>query len=338
MPRTESTWKALISVPVALALVGGFLFCNSGVKPDQAMLAGLAPDKPGQNGLEVLNEARTLKPWKLMEKRNLVVAVKTAQSLLESQPNDVAVNYCAAVVLKASNCVGDAIEQMKRTIALAPHNKDLRMEYARMLAESNRVEEALIQYRQVINQAPKLTAPRRELAQLYLNTDRPAECAKELEELLSVVPNDYAARKARGIALARAGKAQDGMEEYLAGESYQRGQSDAVRAILGTWPDIDKAKFDLEQQAEREPDNYLPKLRLGTICLYYDHPRDAITYLNEARKLAPNSNSEIYRSLCVAYKRMGNNKQAVVSFQQAVAIDQEQAKASKHRSGAGTTQ
>jgi len=293
--------------------------------PDKAYLTGTAKETPGINSAEVIKQAKRLKPYQLMQKGQLIVAVEAVNKLLDSNPHDVSVNYCASVILLKSGRKDDAFMLMKKALALAPHNKDLRLEYANMLAENSMPEEAIAQYRLVIAQSPLLTMPRMELAQLYLSTDRPTEAARELQELIKIAPSNVAAHKVCGIALARAGRAQEGMEEYLAGMHSESGagQPEAVKFILGSWGNLDKARFELQQQSQRNPDDPMPKVRLAEICLYADRPQDAKQYLIEARKLAP-ANPEVHRYLCVAQKRLGNNREALTSFMQSVALEKEQ--------------
>lgn len=332
--RPESPWHAFLSVPILLAIISMVAFYFSVAVPDKAALNASATGKPGENTREVIKEAKKLKAYRLMEKGQLMAAVEASSKMLSSNPQDVASNYCAALILMKSGRKDDAFLLMKKALAIVPRNKDLRLEYARMLAESGNTDDAIIQYRLVISQSPTL-GPRMDLAQLYLSTDRPGEAAKELQELLKLAPNNVAAHKICGIALARSGKAQEGMEEYLRGTISESGagQPEAVKFILGSWGNIDKAKFELERQAQRTPDDPMPKLRLAEICLYADRPADAKQYLVEARKLAP-SNPEIHRYLCVAHKRLGNNREALTSFMQSVALEIDQnAKLKKKKLG-----
>lgn len=332
--RPESPLKALFSVQVLLAVVAVIAYYSTIIVPDRALLLEISPEeKPGINSGEVIKEAKQLKPWKLLERNNLVGAVQEAQGMLRARPNDVAASYCAAMVFKRSGNINDAYTQMRIALNLAPRNNELRLEYARMLLDTGKVDDSIAQFKQVIHQSPKAIAPRMELAQVYLNSDRPADCATELEALLQQFPNNVIAHKLRGIALARSGRAQDGMDEYLAGTVTEHGEghSQAVNLLLGFYGDLDKAKYALEQQSERSPDDPIAKLHLAEICLYADKPADAKNYLIEARKLSP-YNPEIQRSLCIAYKRLGDNRQALTAFMQSVALEQEQAKRNQHTS------
>ncbi|MBX9686808.1 MAG: tetratricopeptide repeat protein [Candidatus Obscuribacterales bacterium] len=333
--RPESPWKALLSVQALMALGAMAAFYFSIATPDKALLNADAPEKAllnadapekaGQNSVEVLKEARKSKAYVLMEGGHLAQALVMANQNLDSHPGDVSCQYTLALILHRSKRDDDALMLLKRALAQVPRNKELRMEYARMLAEAGKIDDAVSQYHLLMTQAPNMTAPRVDLAQLYLNLDRPAEAAKELEELLKITPNNVSAHKVRGIALARAGRAQEGMDEYLSGmvTEHGAGQPEAVKFIMGSFGDIDRAKFELEQQSNNNPDDPMPKLRLAEIYLYADQPESAKQYLLDARKLAP-ANPEIHRSLCVAYKRLGDNRQALTSFMQSVALEQEQ--------------
>jgi len=324
--------EAFLSLPVFLALMAMAAFYFTISVPDKAALMGIGVETQNLSDVDVLKTAHNLKPWKLMEKRDLMGAVQAVQAMINASPNDLAAVYCAAMVYKTSGNVNDAFNQMRRALALAPRNNDLRLEYAKMLLESGRFDEAVSQYHLVIKQSPKAVGPRMELSHIFLNADRPADAVKELTELIEIAPSNASAHKIRGIAMARSGRAQEGMDEYLNGivTEHGVGQPEAVKLIMGAYgDDIDKDKYKLQQQAEQNPDDAMPKLRLAEICLYADQPAEAKTYLLEARKLAPD-NPEIQRSLCVALKRLGDNKQALTAFMLSVVKEQEQAKRALH--------
>lgn len=330
MQRTEyrppSVMGAFVSLPALLAVLAMVSFYCTITVPDQAVISGSNIEKPGQfDNRDVLKEAQKLKPYKLMKQGKLLEAVQLASSMQAANPNDLDTLVCASLVLYKGGSKEDGFTLMKRALGFVSKNQPLRLEYAKMLVDAGKLDEAITQYRLVMQQYPKATGPRMDLAQLYLSNGKPAEAAKELQELLKITPNDFSAHKVCGIALARSGKAQEGMDEYLNGmvTEHGAGRPEAVKFILGAWGDIDKAKYELEQQSSHNPDDPMPKLRLAEIYLYADHPEDAKQYLLDARKLAPN-NPEIHRSLCVAYKRLGDNRQALTSFMQSVALEQEQ--------------
>lgn len=323
--RSETPLKAFLSVPVLLAVLSmaGFYFSIN--RPDQTIIVGNTTEETNLDTANVVEEAKSLKPYKLMKLGRLQEAVQAAQRLMESKPHDVAVIYCTAVVLNKSGSKDAAFTLMKKALALAPRNKDMRMDYARMLVDLGKYDEAVVQYHMVSEQVPRYANSRRELAQLFMNLDRPLDAAQELQQMLKFLPNDVAAHKMCGIALARAGKAQEGMDEYLNGilTEHGAGQPEAVKFILGAWGNMDKAKYELEQESIQHPDDPMPKLRLAEIALYADRPAEAKRYLTDARKLAP-TNPEIHRSLCVALKRLGDNKQALNAFMLSVALEKEQ--------------
>lgn len=284
-------------------------------------MMGADSDNTSLNTANIIKDAEGLKPFKLLKQSRLVEAMAAAQVLHEQYPNDIKVLYCNAVILNKSGRKDDAFQLMKRVLAQAPGNRPLRMEYARMLVEAGKTDEAIAQFNKVIQQEPKSVAAHREIAQIYINSNRPLDAAKELQEVIKLAPNDNLARKACGIALARGGKEQEGMDEYLS-RVLNAGESEGIKFILGIWGDMDKAKFNLEHEAQQRPDDPLPRLRLAEIALYADHPDQAKTHLLDARKLAPD-NPDVLRALCVTYKRLGDNRQALIAFMQSIALEQE---------------
>lgn len=332
--KSESPLQALLSPQVCLGVVAMVLFIYTVQTPDKAILKGNLQVKEGQDTQEVLKEVQRLKPYKLMVQGKLTDAVIASNKLLDAEPNDVAANWCSALIALKSGRKDDAFDKMKRTLALVPKNKALRLEYARMLGTNGRLDEAITQYKLILSQSKEMTVPRMELATLYLNNDKAMDAANTLQELIDIKPNDSNAHKIRGIALARAGQAEEGMNEYNTGivAESASGQPQAVRLLLGMWGDIDKAKFQLERQIQEHPDDPMPKMRLAEIYLYIDKPLDAKQYLLDARKLSP-TNPEIHRTLCIAYKKLGDSKLALTSFMQSIALDQSAAKKKKRSGG-----
>lgn len=331
--KSESPMQALLSPQVLIAVVAMLAFFYTVQTPDIAIQNGNLQVKQGQDTQQVLKDVQKLKPYKLMMQGKLTDAVIASNKLLEAEPNDVAANWCSALIALKTNQKDSAFDKMRRTMALVPKNRALRLEYARLLGTNGRVDEAVTQYKLITAQAKEAIPPRMELATLYLANDKPLDAAAVLQELIDIKPNESNAHKLRGIALARAGQAEDGMNEYNTGVVTESasGQHQAVRLLLTMWGDIDKAKFQLERQIQEHPDDPMPKLRLAEIYLYIDKPMDAKQYLIDARKLAP-QNPEIHRTLCIAYKKLGDSKLALTSFMQSIALDQQLAR-KKKRSG-----
>jgi predicted Zn-dependent protease len=321
-PTPETPLKALFSLPVLLSLLAmvGF-YSTVRVADKTAIMGGTDTENASLNTANIIKDAEALKPFKLMKKGKLVESMAAAQTLHEQYPNDPKVLYCTAVILNKSGRKDDAYQLMKRVLAQAPGNRPLRMAYAHMLVEGGKIDEGIFQLNKVIQMEPKSVAAHRELAQIYINSNHPLDAAKELQEVIKLSPKDNVARKMCGIALARGGKEQEGMDEYLSGV-INAGESEGVKIILEIFGDLQKAKFNLEHDARERPDDPLPRLRLAEIELYADHPAEAKAHLMDARKLAPD-NPDVLRSLCVTYKRLGDNRQALICFMQSIALEQQ---------------
>jgi predicted Zn-dependent protease len=141
--------------------------------------------------------------------------------------------------------------------------------------------------------------------------------------------NNFAARKLRGIALARSNKLKLGLEEYMHAnaQEQQYGPPEALKQMLGTngQTKVDRVVFELQQQINNKPDEYVPKLRLAQLYTYGGNAKDAKELLIDARRLAP-SNPEVQRTLAVVMKQLGEDNQALSAFAISIKLEEQQEK------------
>ncbi|MBY0356689.1 MAG: tetratricopeptide repeat protein [Candidatus Obscuribacterales bacterium] len=320
--QPEPILKSLLSIQVLVGLLGMVLFYATIVNPEESVFRGKAVEQTADDGPGVMKQAELLKPSKLAASGKLTEAMIAVDQLLEEQPYDLATTVCRAEIYLKSKRAEDAFKSYKRALALAPRNRYIRIDYARALTASNKLDEAIKQYKLLQRQSPTWADPHLELAQIYMLNDKPLDAAVEFAEVSKLRPNDYQINKLRGIALARGGRAEEGMDEYMNGINVEArsGKPEAMQAILRIWGNVDKAKYDLERQIESNPDDPMLKMRLAQINIYINKTAEAKQYLQETRKLAPN-NPEVHRLLCIVYQKLGDQKQALTEFMQSVALE-----------------
>lgn len=320
--QPESMLKSLVSIQVLIGFLGITLFYATIVNPEEAVLSGKALDQSLDDSQEVIKQAEALRPAQLAAGGKLTEAMLAIDQLLDEQPHDVATTVCRARIYLKSKRLDDAFKSYKRALALAPRNRYVRIDYARGLATNGKLEESINQYKLLERQSPTWVDPHLELAHLYMVNDRNVEAAAEFQEVLKLKPNYAQASKLRGIVLARSGQAEAGMEEYMNGINIENrsGKPEAMKVILNIWGNVDKAKYDLERQAESNPDDPMLKLRLAYIYLYINKTDEAKECLQDARKLAP-TNPDIHRMLCVVHQKTGDRRQALTEFMQSVALE-----------------
>lgn len=320
--RPESVLKSLISLQVLIGFLGMAVFYATIANPEESVLTGKALEQPADDSAEVLRQAASLKPARLADAGKMSEAMLSVDQLLDEQPHDLPLTVCRAKIYMKAGRSEDAFRSYKRALALAPRNRFIRIDYARALAASDRKEAAISQYRLLEKQCPSLPDPRFELAQLYMLNNNPVEATAEFAEVIRLRPNFATAYKLRGINMARAGRAEEGMQEYMNGINVENrgGQPEALKVILSVWGNIEKAKYDLERQASANPNDPTLKVRLAHLNLYINKTEEAKQYLQDARRLTPN-NPEIHRLLCVVYQKIGDHRQAVTEFMQSVALE-----------------
>lgn len=319
----ESLLRAVFSVQALLGALALMTFYMTVTPVDKVALHAENIDSNNNDASEILRKAESYKPSKLAAKGKFTDAVLAAQSLLDEKPHEPAAYLCAGNVMLKANLKEDALNYLKTATGMAPKNRFVRLAYARALSTSGHVAEAVSQYRQLSTQAPRWYDSRMELAQLLLLNNQPAEAVTELQEIIKLFPEKAVAHKLCGVALARAGRAEEGMDEYMAGVAAEvrTGRPEALGNILSSFGSMDKAKYYLEQRVAEQQDPML-KLRLGQVYMYLNDFPQAKKTLLDARKAAP-TNSEIRRSLCVLYVKMGDRRPALSEFIQSVALERE---------------
>lgn len=335
--KRESIVQAFVSIEMIVAILCMAFFWFTIVSYDADSVAGNSKADP-QGDADVMAKVNSLKPMQLANSGQLAEALRESDVLVKKKPNDAAANVCHGNVLIMSNDVENGFRYLKKGIALSHRDPDVVQNYARRLVEAKRMDEAVAQYEALSKMEPRAQGPHTELAQLYLVLDRNDEAAAELATVCDVNPNNFAARMLRGIALARAGKLKPGLEEYMLGVA-QQGQSgppETLRSMLGPngsgAGSMDRVIYELEQQVNNNPTQYVPKLRLAQLYTYGGNPKAAKELLLDARRLAP-QNAEVQRTLAVVMKQLGEDNQAMSAFGLSVKLEQQALKEKSDSSG-----
>jgi predicted Zn-dependent protease len=321
--KKESILQAFVSLEMVVAILCMAFFWFTIVSFD----ADTLPDKTDGNNasIDVMATVNQLKPMQLANSGNLVEAMREVTVLVKKKPYDASANICAGNVYVMSNAVDEGLRYLKKGVALSHRDPDVILNYARALAKANRLDEALAQYDSVTKIDPNAQTARTELARLYMDNERPEDAAVQLAAVCDSNPNNFAARKLRGIALARSGKVKPGLEEYMLAiaQEGQSGPPQALRSMLGNngAASMDRVIYELEQQVNNRPTEYAPKLRLAQLYTYGGNAKAAKDLLLEARRMVP-GNAEVQRTLAVVMKQLGDDNQAINAFGLSVKLEQ----------------
>ncbi|HEY9793047.1 MAG TPA: hypothetical protein V6D22_21775 [Candidatus Obscuribacterales bacterium] len=326
--KKETVASSFISMEALAAVVCMALFLWSVQRYDTM------PSEKGMddtNSPEIIEKAMELKPGKLAAEGKMDDAVKEASTLIDKKKYDTLANVCAGNVFIAANLRADGLKYLKNSVALSHRNRYVIENYAEKLAEVGQTEEAIAQFEALVSsdKDKNWVKPHLELAMLYMQTEKPGDAADQLKSVVAANEHNFVARKMRGIALARSNQLKQGLDEYVRAisDESRTGVPDAIKSLLGSkgTSAIDKVTYELQQQINNHPDEYVPKLRLGQLYEYQNQLNDAKAELLDARRLQPN-NPEVLRTLAVVQKELGEDNQAMSNFKLSVNIEAKQEK------------
>ncbi len=332
--RPESIGRSFLSLEALAAVICMFAFWTTITSFDAEIKAGEKGNEHTMDTPEVVQKAESLKPMQLARAGQYPEAEAAARELLKKNSHDVVSNLCAGNVFILAGSTEDGLKLIKKAVALAPRNRYVRFAYASKLADMGNYPEAIAQYQILSKAHERWVDPHMQVAQILLKQDKNAEAADEFGTIVTIDSNNSLAYKMHGLCLARAGRGSDGMDEYIRGVTIenQSGLPDALKALVSDWGTVDRAIYELQQQVNNRPDDYVPKLRLAQLFANIGQGRDAKDLLLDARREAP-SNPEVHRTLAVVLKKLGENNQALSEFMLSVALEKAQQKQDPPKAG-----
>ena len=280
----EPIWKGIVSWQVGLAIVAVTLYFVTIINPDK--VPSVAPNRPvgAVDDLTLLSES-VLDDMNKREPQKLLAAGKKDAALSAAEKEVKAHPYDVRSLMSAGNCYCDAagdgakdaggiekgIAYLRKSVALCPQSRYVRLNVARHLVKANKLEDAVTQYELLDKStSEEWTAPRIELAELYLTKN---ETAKAVDELRKVMQNDTkngAAQERLGLAMARNNDDKEGFEEFNKGYAIRQmnNQLWELNAYVGRFGnDKGKAEEDLQKLVKDNPENRDYIILLGELYL-----------------------------------------------------------------------
>ncbi len=230
--KNEPFWKGFVSWQAGFAVLSlvGFLFTI--VNPDKVP-SNAGPTDRVVKDLNlvtgaVLEEVKKKTPIKLLAEGNYDAAIAAADKQSKARPWDVKTMMAAGdVYCEAPK--GDkekGLNLLKKSVAMCPESRYIRINYARHLAQANKLDEAVTQYELLDKSTTEGWTPMRiELANIYLAK---SEFTKAVDTLKKVMQNDTkngAAQELLGLAMARNNDDDEGFEEFSKGFAVRKVQN-----------------------------------------------------------------------------------------------------------------
>lgn len=331
--EAKSPVLSFISPAIVFALVTMVVFWLTIVQPDKINPQETPASKGVQeqllNSPQVLEEAEKLEPCQLQAAGKTNLALAAAQKMIADKPHDALVCICSGNVIFKNGDKKQALRILKRSVALAPRSRFVRLNLAEKLVLDKNYAEAQSQYKMIIQAYPRWLKPHQQLAEAYLASSRPDLAAQEYALILEQEPNNGDIRQKRGLALASSGQVRQGLAEYMQGQAIEQnfsGFPPDVKEQAQQWGSVERATVELRRQLSAHPEDLPSKLILARILLYTGQLPEAKTLLLEARKKSP-LQFEIHRNLAVVLQKLSEPNLALAEFLLSVNLEKTQKKA-----------
>jgi predicted Zn-dependent protease len=274
--KNEPIWKGFVSWQAGFAVLSlaGFLFTI--INPDKVP-SNAAPADRVVKDLNLVTEAvledvKNKAPMKLLTAGKNLDAIAAAEKQSKARPWDIKTMMVAGdVYCEAPEGDKDkGLSLLKKSVAMCPESRYIRINYARHLAAANKLDEAVTQYELLDKSTTEEWTPMRiELANVYLAK---SEFAKAVDTLKKVMQNDTkngAAQELLGLAMAR-NNDDEGFEEFSKGFAVRKVQNQLTELndYLAKHNNSKSAsEASLTKEVKENPENQSNVILLGELLL-----------------------------------------------------------------------
>ena len=275
-------WAVLLAIVVGLLLAEKNRLHES--PTDQlrrmAALAALTPNLP---------ECQAMLCRDALSRGDAATAIAFAEKTIKMRPRSHTAHADLGLAYLLAGRLADAQQHFEAAAALAPREWSHHCDLGSVLVAQGNVERAESELKQAVQLAPDIAEPYEQLAQMYLEQNRTAEASEAYATIAERFPHSLSGELGKIMLLNRAGKHHKAAE---------------------------LANF----LAAGNGDNWRVLLALGTSLNAAGEPDQAITPLEKAISLRPNS-AELYYQLGLVNFQLGQLPQALSSLAQALNLD-----------------
>ncbi len=280
--RHAAKWGVLI------AIVAGLLFAErnrlrespSGELRRLTALAALTPELP---------ECQAMLARDAMSRGDAATAAVYAEKVLKLRPRSHTAHADLGLAYLLGGRLEDAQQQFEAAVAVAPDEWDHHCDLGSVLARRGDFVRAETELKTAVLLGPEMAEPHEQLAEFYLDQNRTAKAAETYALIAGRFPTSLSGELGKIMLLNRAGKHHEAAE---------------------------LANF----LAAGNGENWRVLIALGSSLNAAGEPEQALTPLERARTLRPNS-AEVNYQLGLAQFQLGRFPQAVLSLTNAINFD-----------------
>jgi tetratricopeptide (TPR) repeat protein len=275
-------------------------------------------DNPVERSAALVLRALTWGPGDEQKRRDdLNAAIKDDPKNLE------ALQARAAVRLQEGDVAG-AIEDLEKVLAEDPTNQQVAQTVVQKLAELDRVDDALKLLTGALESKPSEGLYRMR-AILYRMQLKEEEALADLNKALAMQPRDPISLLQRAEISIAKGNVQAAKDDLRAAERIEPRVAASEQAILvRCFIAVEEGRMadainEMKTLIDRDPTNDMRKLQLANLYIRDDRPRQAIEVLSTILDRDP-TNISVLRSRADAYLSVGEHKQAIADYEQAIKV------------------
>jgi predicted TPR repeat methyltransferase len=220
----------------------------------------------------------------------LDLAIEQYQTALKLQPDSPSVNNNLGILYHRQNKLDEAIKCYQMAIALKPDYADAYFNLSTVLTAQQKFAEARAQLELALKFQPEHPQAHAHLGQLLLQENRPREAAAHFEERLRLDPGHAETHHQLAVALTQLNQLDQAIAQYEETLKLDSNHGEALHNLGALYltqrnPEMALRCYLRLLTVQPDLDTYY---NLGVIFSYQDRHNEAIGYLQEALRLAPN--------------------------------------------------
>jgi protein O-GlcNAc transferase len=267
-------------------------------------------------------DSRIAQALRLLEANQVAAAEQLYRQILHTEPNHADAHFLLGSLLHRTNRSEQAIQHLRRAIALSPQRTDFLPPLLEALCALNRRPEAIAEARAMVAAQPDSADAHHILAQLLLNTGDAAAAVPHARRVVKLLPDVALVHRTLAAALAASNQPNEALAVMDRAITLDPNSIDAIvdrGTLLQNLGRFDEAIAAYEAALRIAP-HHINALHNMAMC-YAQRGRaiDAVRNLQIVTQLAP-THASAWNNLGVALQELNRMEEAIAAFTQAVQI------------------
>jgi len=235
-------------------------------------------------------EAQLAAASKQLQAGRLAEAERTYRQILAREPGNAQATHFLGITLFRSGRTEEGLDELGRSVGLAPSEPILEQNFGLILAEAGRLEEAESHFRRAMSLRPGLVSVQNYLGMVLQQQGRLAKAIEAYRGALALAPRDDTVHNNLGYALLEMGRIEEATEHLR-----QAVQINALNAMahnnlgnaLKAGGDVAGAQASYVRAIGIDPQLVMARCNLGALHVEHGRAGEALPHLRAAVAAAP---------------------------------------------------